>query len=79
MREPNFDMLWSVHRWANGTSLHTILRESEITVGDFVRHIRQVIDLLGQIAEAAPHLSHMCRQSVSGIDRGVIAYSAVVA
>ena len=78
-REPNFDLLWSVHRWANGTSLHTILRESEITVGDFVRHIRQVIDLLGQITEASPELSLRTKEAISRIDRGVIAYSAVVA
>ena len=78
-REPNFDMLWSVHRWANGTSLNTILRESDITVGDFVRHIRQVIDLLGQIAEASPQLMLRAREAISRIDRGVITYSAVVA
>lgn len=79
VREPNFDMLWSVHRWANGTSLHTILRESEITVGDFVRHIRQVIDLLGQMSDAAPNLSLRCKEAINLIDRGVVAYSAVVA
>ena len=78
-REPNFDMLWSVHRWASGTSLHTILRESEITVGDFVRHIRQVIDLLGQISEASASLSLRAKEAINRIDRGVIAYSAVVA
>ena len=78
-REPNFDMLWSVHRWANGTSLHTILRESDVTVGDFVRHIRQVIDLLGQVKDASPELSSRAREAISKIDRGVVAYSTVIA
>ena len=78
-REPNFDMLWSVHRWANGTSLHTILRESDVTVGDFVRHIRQVIDLLGQVKDASPELSSPAKEAISKIDRGVVAYSTVIA
>ena len=78
-REPNFDALWSVHRWANGTSLHTILRESDVTVGDFVRHIRQVIDLLGQVKDASPELSSRAKEAISKIDRGVVAYSTVIA
>lgn len=78
-REPNFDFAWTAHRWANGTSLHTILRESEITVGDFVRTIRQIIDLLGQIKESSPTLAERAREAIKRIDRGVVAYSAVVA
>ena len=78
-REPNFDMSWSAYRWASGSPLNSILRESEITVGDFVRLIRQVIDLLGQILEAKPELSSLIRQTISQIDRGVVAYSTVVA
>ena len=78
-REPNFDLAWSSHRWANGNSLNSILRESEITVGDFVRLMRQVIDLLGQVAEAEPSLAKLVREAMARVDRGVVAYSAVVA
>ncbi|NBN92065.1 MAG: hypothetical protein EBV43_05260 [Actinobacteria bacterium] len=67
------------YRWANGHSLQTILRETEITVGDFVRAIRQIIDLLGQLLNANPQLAPTVKEAVKRIDRGVIAYSAVVA
>lgn len=78
-REPNFDLAWSAYRWANGHSLQTILRETEITVGDFVRAIRQIIDLLGQLLNANPQMATTVKEAVKKVDRGVIAYSAVVA
>ena len=78
-REPNFDLAWSVYRWASGHTLQTILRETEITVGDFVRCIRQIIDVLGQLVEAQPDMYTLVRDAIKRIDRGVIAYSAVVA
>jgi ATP-dependent RNA helicase HelY len=78
-REPNFDLSWSAYRWANGHSLQTILRETEITVGDFVRAIRQIIDLLGQLLNAKPEMHNLVRDAMKRIDRGVIAYSAVIA
>lgn len=78
-REPNFDLSWSAYRWANGNSLHSILRETEIGVGDFVRAMRQIIDLLGQLRNAKPEMEKTIREALKSIDRGVIAYSAVVA
>ena len=76
-REPNFDLAWSAYRWANGNSLQSILRETDIVVGDFVRAIRQIIDLLGQLANARPELQTTVKEALKRIDRGVIAYSAV--
>lgn len=78
-REPNFDLAWSSYRWANGNSLHSILRETEIPVGDFVRNMRQIIDLLGQLLDAQPALAALAREAIKKVDRGVVAYSAVVA
>lgn len=78
-REPNFDLAWSSYRWANGNSLQSILRETEIPVGDFVRNMRQIIDLLGQLLDAKPASSALIREAIKRIDRGVVAYSAVVA
>jgi ATP-dependent RNA helicase HelY len=77
-REPNFDLAWSTYRWANGNSLHSILRETEIPVGDFVRNMRQIIDLLGQLLDAQPALASLAREAMKKVDRGVVAYSAVV-
>ncbi|MFM8383662.1 MAG: hypothetical protein ACKN96_01565 [Actinomycetota bacterium] len=78
-REPNFDLAWSSYRWANGNSLHSILRETEIPVGDFVRNMRQIIDLLGQLMSARGELATLAREAIKRIDRGVVAYSAVIA
>ncbi len=78
-REPNFDLAWSATRWANGNSLQSILRETDIVVGDFVRAMRQIIDLLGQLSNARPELQPVIKDALKRIDRGVIAYSAVVA
>jgi ATP-dependent RNA helicase HelY len=77
--EPNFDLAWSAFRWANGYGLQTILRETEITVGDFIRCIRQIIDLLGQLLDANPDMHALVRDAMKRIDRGVIAYAAVIA
>jgi len=55
------------------------LRDSEITVGDFVRVIRQLIDLLGQLLNARPEMRTVIKDALKRIDRGIIAYSAVTA
>lgn len=78
-REPNFDLAWSAYRWASGNSLQSILRETDIVVGDFVRAIRQIIDLLGQLRNAKPEMQSVIQDALKRIDRGVITYSAVVA
>ena len=52
-----------------------ILKGSELTVGDFVRAMKQIIDLLRQLRAAAPELQAIIDQSLKQIDRGVIAYA----
>ena len=79
-REPDLGFAWSVHRWASGHSLDDVLREAEMPAGDFVRWCKQVIDVLGQIAEAAPEdttVRRSARRAVDGLLRGVVAYSSV--
>lgn len=78
-REPDLDFIWQSYRWASGHSLTSILRDSEITVGDFVRVIRQLIDLLGQLLSARPEMRLVIKDALKRIDRGIIAYSAVTA
>lgn len=76
-REPDYSMCWNVHRWSNGATIATIMRESDISVGDFVRHIKQIIDLLIQLREAAPGLSEKIERALELIDRGLIRYAAM--
>ena len=45
----------AMHAWAAGESLADVLEDDEdLTGGDFVRHVKQVVDLLHQVADVAP-------------------------
>jgi len=75
MRAPDFGFCWPSHKWASGHSLTSILKGSDLTVGDFVRSMKQIIDLLRQLRSAAPELQSVIDESLKKIDRGVIAYA----
>ena len=65
---------WVVHRWASGRSLEEVLRDADLTAGDFVRRSKQVIDLLGQIAQAAPApVADTAKRASTAMLRGVVA------
>ena len=78
MREPDLAFCWASYRWATGHSLAAILRGSELTVGDFVRSTKQIIDLLRQIANASPHLAQTVENALKRIDRGIVSYAGIV-
>lgn len=75
-REPDFGFCWISFRWANGHSLQSVLKGSELSVGDFVRSTKQLIDLLQQISVASESLRHLCLDAMKRLDRGVVAYTA---
>jgi ATP-dependent RNA helicase HelY len=84
-REPDLGFVWATHRWGNGESLDTVLRETDMQAGDFVRWTKQVIDLLGQVADAAlsaddaeaQETGRTARAAADLLRRGVVAYSSV--
>jgi ATP-dependent RNA helicase HelY len=73
-REPDFGFAFISYKWAQGNSLQSVLKGSDMSVGDFVRSTKQLIDLLTQIAVASPDLRKTCREAVNRLDRGVISY-----
>ena len=73
-KEPDFGFCFASYRWASGHSLSSVLKGSDMTVGDFVRNIKQLIDLLTQIGGASESLRPHCREAVKRIDRGVVSY-----
>ena len=73
-RAPDLGFCYMIFRWANGSSLNQVLKGSDMSVGDFVRSTKQLIDLLGQIANASPELNKKCREAAKSIDRGVVTY-----
>jgi len=55
LREPDLGFAWAAYRWARGARLESVLDDSpDLTPGDFVRSVKQLIDLLDQIASATP-------------------------
>jgi len=75
MSDLDAGMAWVMHRWASGGRLETVLRDSELSAGDFVRRCKQVVDLLDQIAEATRHdpVRRTARTAIDKIMRGVVA------
>ena len=70
---------WAAHAWARGKPLETVLRDN-LTPGDFVRAVKQLIDLLDQIAVAAgagSPLASTAHAAVDALRHGVVAYSSV--
>ncbi|MEE1617410.1 DEAD/DEAH box helicase [Brachybacterium sp. J153] len=61
-----------VHRWARGEHLAAALDGNDLPAGDFVRHCRQVIDLLDQLAED-PELGATARRAITAVRRGLVA------
>jgi ATP-dependent RNA helicase HelY len=66
-----------VHKWAAGRSLDAVLRDADIAAGDFVRWCKQVVDVLDQVAKAAPDakVRETARKAVGAVRRGVVAYA----
>jgi ATP-dependent RNA helicase HelY len=80
LREPDLGFAWAAFRWAKGHQLDVVLSETDMTAGDFVRAVKQLLDLLGQVADAAPRGSRIRNTAGKAMDamrRGIIAYSSV--
>jgi len=79
-RSPDPGFAPYVHDWVSGVELADVLDEDEITGGDFVRHVKQVIDLLRQLGEVAPDpaTAAAARAGADAAYRGVISATSVV-
>jgi ATP-dependent RNA helicase HelY len=70
------------YEWVTGEDLADVLAEDpDMTGGDFVRHVKQCIDLLRQIGDVAPkpETAATARAAADACFRGVIAASSAVA
>jgi ATP-dependent RNA helicase HelY len=70
------------HEWCAGEGLGDLLEEThlELTGGDFVRTVRQLIDLVRQVAQLAADdaTRATARRAVGALERGVVSASASV-
>jgi len=85
LREPDLGFAYAAYRWASGQRLESVLHESDLQAGDFVRWCKQLADLLGQIADAAGshqtpsgiEIAGTARRAVDAVKRGVVSFSSV--
>ena len=78
LREPDFGFCWAAYRWAEGDELDDVLESSELAAGDFVRWMKQLLDLTDQVGDVAGGaLRETARETVQRLRRGVVAYSSV--
>jgi ATP-dependent RNA helicase HelY len=79
-RPPDATFLAVAYAWAAGEGFAEVVEDEELSGGDFVRNIKQLIDLLRQLADVAP--SAATRESAASaherLFRGVVAASTAV-
>ena len=81
LREPDLGFAQAAYRWASGARLEPVLLDADMAAGDFVRWCKQLIDMLGQVADAArghdEALARTAGEAAEAVRRGVVAYSSV--
>jgi ATP-dependent RNA helicase HelY len=68
------------HAWAAGEGFAEVVEDEELSGGDFVRNMKQLIDLLRQLAEVAPAAATRATagDAAERLFRGVVAASTLV-
>ncbi|CUR60025.1 putative helicase helY [metagenome] len=79
LREPDLGFAWAAFRWAEGDPLDDVLGITGLAAGDFVRWMKQLLDLADQVADAAGDgpLRKVARETSKRLRHGVVAYSSV--
>ncbi|MGE3193061.1 MAG: DEAD/DEAH box helicase [Microbacteriaceae bacterium] len=75
---PSSGISLATQQWAAGATLDKVLRLADLAAGDFVRWMKQAVDLLDQISLVADgDLGRTARVAIDGIRRGIVSYSSV--
>jgi ATP-dependent RNA helicase HelY len=79
-RRPAPGFVGLAHAWAAGEDLAEVIADEEMSGGDFVRNVKQLIDLLRQLGDRAadPATAASARQGADRLFRGVVAASSVL-
>ena len=78
--EPDPGFAAAAHGWAAGLDIADVLTDREFAPGDFVRQIRQLVDLLQQIAGAATVRATVdaAREALRRLDRDLVAVATAI-
>ncbi len=77
-RQPEWGLASIAHGWASGRSLEELFGEDQLAAGDFVRTMRQLLDLIRQLRDTFPALSAVASDAVGAIDHGVVSAGGIV-
>ena len=79
-RPPDAGFFALAYSWAAGDDLADVIADEDISGGDFVRNVKQLIDLLRQLGDVAPEpaTAKAARDAADRLFRGVVAASSVV-
>jgi len=79
-RSPDPTFASIAHAWASGQSFASVVEDEELSGGDFVRTVKQLIDLLRQLALLAPDegTRQAAREASDHLFRGVVAASTAL-
>ena len=79
-RPPDPTFVAVAFAWAAGEGFAEVVEDEELSGGDFVRNIKQLIDLLRQMGDAAedPATGAACQAAADALFRGVVAASSTV-
>jgi ATP-dependent RNA helicase HelY len=79
LRMPDPGFAFAAYRWADGDDLDEVLGIVDMAAGDFVRNMKQLIDLCGQVADAAGDspVRTTARGLIDKLKRGIVAYSTL--
>lgn len=74
LRRPDAGFAWTAYRWAEGDDLDGLLTRADLTAGDFVRQMKQLVDFAGQIADAGAGtpVRKTARELIELIRRGIV-------
>ncbi len=80
-RGPDPGFIASAYAWAAGQGLDDVLGDDELSAGDFVRNIKQLLDLIRQVGDTAesPDTARSAREAAERLFRGVVAASTAIA
>ena len=79
-RPPDPGFVALAHGWAAGEDLDEVMAGEEMSGGDFVRNVKQLIDLLRQVGDVAWHekTAAAAHKAAESLFRGVVAASSAV-